>query len=103
MENIVISKIKKVVFNDCSSYEEERSRNGCGYGFWDEYSRTPDGKWEVSHGTTADMYFCPCCGGFGECMCGGEYETITDDELENLIRNFQESEDEWIEITYMEG
>lgn len=93
-----ITKTNKIRFNDYSSYESERGSNGGCYGFWTNYTKRPDGLWEISYGTTSDMDFCPCCGMFGNCLCDGEYETVTEDELVRLVNNFHETEDEWIEI-----
>lgn len=42
--------IQRVRFNDFSEYESEKSANGGAYGFWTDYTRQEDGRWEVSYG-----------------------------------------------------
>ena len=69
--------------------------------------------WEISHGTTADMEFCPVCGKFGdhyegdECVyesgysCG-EYEVISEDDLLSIVEKALEEESEDKEIKFMD-
>ena len=100
--------IKKVRFNDFSEYESGKSNNGGCYGFWTDYNRLENGLFEVSYGTTADFSYCPVCGSFNDHYEGddscyesgyscGEFETVTESELLNLINDFEETEDCYIE------
>lgn len=105
MINENIKKFSKIRFTDLSDYDSEKANDGGCYGFWTDYTKIDNDKWEVSHGTTADMDFCPCCGSFEdhydyekESYSCGDFETITTDELVNLINNFQETETEYIDF-----
>lgn len=40
--------IQRVRFNDFSEYESEKSANGGSYGFWTDYTRLENGRWEAS-------------------------------------------------------
>lgn len=82
--------------------------NGC-YGFWTDYTRLEDGNWEVSYGTTADLPYCPVCGSFNDHYEGddccyesgyscGDCEVVTEEKLLELINEFKETEDEYIEF-----
>ncbi len=107
-----MKNIKHVRFVDYSGYDPDKCNNGGCYGFWTDYHRLPDGNFEVSYGTTADFEFCPACGSFGNhveydaetdeeifsCTCGS-FEIITEEELEQLIDNFVETDDCYIDIT----
>lgn len=95
--------IERVRFNDFSEYESEKSANGGKYGFWTDYTRQEDGRWEVSYGTTAEFDFCPVCGSFddhrledGTYECG-EFQTVSEEELIEEINKFVETDDEFIE------
>lgn len=113
MEKKCLAGINKVRFWDFSLHEEKLSRNGGCYGFWTDYSRTDGDMWEISHGTTADMEFCPVCGHFGdhyegdECIyesgysCG-EYEVISEGELLSIIEKALEEDSEDKEIKFMD-
>lgn len=100
MENL--KGITKVRFNDFSDYDSEKCRNGGCYGFWTDYTSLENGTFEVSYGTTADFEYCPVCGSFDDHYEGddtylcGEFETITETELLNLINSFVETEDCYI-------
>ena len=99
--------VKIVRFNDFSDYESGLCNNGGHYGFWTDYTRLPDGRWERSFGTTADFQFCPCCGSFGNHYCQddngdyeftcGNYDIVSEGELLTEIHQFQESDDRYIE------
>lgn len=100
MENL--NNIRRVRINDYSQYVEGKSCNGGCYGFWTDYKRTETG-WEISYGSTADSDFsyCPCCGSFNDhynyknknYTCG-EFEVITTEELEEIIRSFEEEHED---------
>lgn len=103
-----LNGIKRVRFNDYSEYESGKSNNGGCYGFWTDYDRLENGKWEVSYGTTADFDYCPVCGSFNNhyegddcwynsCYSCGEFKTVTETELLKLINDFEETDDEYIE------
>lgn len=103
-----LNGIKRVRFNDDSEYESGKSNNGGCYGFWTDYNRLENGKWEVSYGTTADFDYCPVCGSFNNHYEGdedcyesgyscGEFKTVTETELLKLINDFEETDDEYIE------
>ena len=99
MKKIKLENKYKVRFNDFTNYEAETGCNGGNYGFWITYYRKPGTEeWEVEHGTTADFPFCPICGQFGEHPDCTEYETVTTEEVEKEIENFEETETEYIEI-----
>lgn len=105
-----LAEVKRVRINDYSEYESGKSSNGGCYGFWTDYNRV-EGGWEVSYGTTADFEFCPCCGSFDshygydeeEYTCG-EFEVISNEELEKIISSFESehSEDDDYFIEYKE-
>ena len=95
--------IQRVRFNDFSEYESEKSANGGSYGFWTDYTRLENGRWEASYGTTAEFDFCPVCGSFddhrledGTYECG-EFQTVSEEELIEEINKFVETDDEFIE------
>lgn len=52
----------EVKFLDYSEYDSEKCNNGGCYGFRTEYIRISDERLEVTHGTTADLTYCPVCG-----------------------------------------
>ena len=77
--------IQRVRFNDFSEYESEKSANGGSSGFWTDYTRLENGRWEASYGTTAEFDFCPVCGSFddhrledGTYECG-EFQTVSEE------------------------
>ena len=97
----------RIRFNDYSNYDSDKCRNGGCYGFWTQYDLVGNSIFEVSHGTTADMDFCPVCGSFNDHYEGddsvyesgyscGDFEKITADELIKLIDNFEETEEKYI-------
>lgn len=106
MRKIKVNEITKIRFNDFSNFDESNANNGGCYGFWTDFTRSDDGSFEVEYGTTADMEFCPCCGHFGahfdydseNFTCRDQFETVTEDELLEIIDNFEESDDTYIEI-----
>lgn len=103
-----LENVKRVRLNDYSEYESGKSNNGGCYGFWTDYNRVENG-WEVSYGTTADFPYCPCCGSFNEhydyeeegYICG-DFEVVSAEELERIIKSFEEehSEDDDYSIEY---
>lgn len=93
-----LKNLKRVKFNDYSEYESDKSNNGGCYGFWTNYDKLEDGRWQISYGTTADFEFCSCCGGFGSSCGCEEHQTVTDEELLKLINGFTETEDEYLEF-----
>lgn len=104
-----LNGIQEIRINDYSQYDSEKCNNGGAYGFWTKYDRLPNGKFEISYGTTADFEFCPVCGCFNdhydpeydsEYSCG-DFEIITETELLEIINNFKETEDFFIDF-YME-
>lgn len=103
---------KRIRFCDYREYESGRHNNGGCYGFWTDYENMGNGTWEVSYGTTADFNYCSVCGQFDDHYEGeesvydsgyscGEYKTVTDAELLQLINDFEETEDEYIEYTFL--
>ena len=105
-----LNGIKRVRFNNYSEYDSEKSNDGGSYGFWTDYSRLENGKWEVSYGTTADFEYCPVCGSFNDHYAEdeddiynsgyscGEFATATSDELIDEINKFEkehENDDEY--------
>lgn len=104
-----IKKVERVFLNDYSDYVSEKSRNGGCYGFWTVYTRVSESEFVASYGTTADMSYCPVCGFFndhyeGENSCYesgywcGEFERVSEAELFEIINNFKEDEDHYVEI-----
>lgn len=109
MKREEIKNVRRIRFNDFSDYDSEKCNNGGCYGFWTDYNRLENGKWEISYGTTADMDFCPCCGSFNDHYVGddcrydseydcGEFGIVTEDELLKIIDEFEENEGEYIEF-----
>ena len=103
-----LNEVKRVIFNDYSDYQSNTCHTGGNYGFWTNYNRLPNGKWQVSYGTTADFSYCPCCGTFEDHYEGdeaiydsgyscGDFEQITESELLGRINNFKETDNEYIE------
>ena len=43
-----LNGITCVRFNDYTDYDPNRCHNGGSYGFWTDYDRFDNGKWEVS-------------------------------------------------------
>lgn len=106
---------KKVRVYDYSDYKEGHSSNGGCYGYWVDYTRIGlSDLFEISYGTTADFDFCPCCGSFGdhshydceadlvEYSCG-DFKTITAAELNDKLRQIEESTEKWYEILDPKG
>lgn len=100
--------IKKIRLNDFSEYEAGKCNNGGCYGFWTDYFRLDSGLFEAVYRTTADFDYCPVCGSFNSHYQGedsyyesefscGEFKTVTEAEMLNLINNFEETEDCYIE------
>ena len=103
-----LNGINKVRFCDYTEYNSEKCNNGGCYGFWTDYNRLENGNFEISYGTTADFEYCPVCGSFNNHYASdddiyesgytcGEFETVTETELLELINNFEETEDCYIE------
>ena len=101
--------INKVRFNDYTMYDPNKCRNGGQYGFWEDYDRTEEGTFECSRHTTADMEYCPVCGSFNDHYEGqdcdwesgyscGEFVVVTEKELLDLINDFVETEEKYIEF-----
>lgn len=109
MKKVNLDGISRVRFCDYTEYNSEKCNNGGCYGFWKDYNRTEAGLFEVSYGTTADFEYCPCCGSFNNHNASedndifesgytcGEFGTVTESELLELINGFDETEDEFIE------
>lgn len=105
-----LNGINGVKFCNYSEYDHNKCNNGGCYGFWTQYDRTECGLFEVSYHTTADFEYCPCCGSFNNHCASedndiyesgytcGEFETVTETELLELINNFEETEDCYIEM-----
>lgn len=107
-KKLSLNGVIRVTMRDYSDYDSEKCHDGGHYGFWVDYDRLANGKWEVSYGTTADIEYCPCCGRFADHYVGdschydsgyscGEYQTITETELLKLINNFKEVDGKSIE------
>lgn len=107
MKKTNLDGINRVRVCDYTNYDSEKCNNGGCYGFWTDYDRLEDGKWNVSFGTTADFEYCPCCGSFNDHYEGndccyesgyscGEFETVTETELLKLINEFDETDDQYI-------
>lgn len=115
MKKTNLEGIQRVRFCDYTEYQSEKSNNGGCYGFWTDYNRLENGKWEVSYGTTADFAYCPVCGNFDEHYEGdddccydsgyscGEFHTVTESELLKLIEEFTETDDEYIVVSRKDG
>ena len=97
----------EVKFLDYSEYDSEKCNNGGCYGFRTEYTRISDERLEVTHGTTADLVYCPVCGSFSDHYDGndsvfdsgyscGEFSTVTTGELLKFINEFEETGDQYI-------
>lgn len=108
MKKTNLDRVNRVRFCDYSNYDSEKCNNGGCYGFWTDYNRLENGKWEVNYGTTADFEYCPVCGSFNEHYEGdegcyesdyscGEFETVTENELLKLINEFVETDNQYIE------
>lgn len=94
-----LENVKRVRFNDFSNYDPDKCNNGGKYGFWTDYDHLENGNWKVSYGTTADLSFCPCCNDFhsyNKESCG-DYGQITEAKLLELINDFKETEECYIE------
>ncbi len=100
--------INRVRFNDFTEYDIDKCNNGGAYGYWTDFSRQKDGLWERTYGTTSDIEFCPCCGVFAdhtpveeeECKTEftcGNCEKFTEKEVLEMIADYTETEDEYIE------
>ena len=109
-----LKNVKKVFLNDYSDYDSEHCNNGGGYGFWEQYTREPDGTYLQTFGTTADFDFCECCGTFGNHSATidydpydsgytcGDFQYLSERELLKLINNYPETEGFFVEIKYDE-
>ena len=99
MKKINLDNIKRVRFCDYTEYDSNLCNNGGCYGFWTDYNRLENGKWEVSYGTTADFEYCPVSPDFHSSTADrcGDCATVTDTELLKLIEDFVETDDEYIE------
>lgn len=99
-------KYKKVFITDLSDYDPDRCSNGGKYAFFAIYvSRDDNSGYDVRYGTSADMLFCPACGGFGHVYdpdakhndCDGP-QVITEDEMNQILLKSNKESDN-IEIT----
>ena len=66
---------------DNSHYAQETCNTGGDYGFSTYYTERPDGRFDVTYGTTADFAYCPLCGSFyqgDECPCGMTEPDVVD-------------------------
>nr|WP_270249122.1 hypothetical protein [Coprococcus catus] len=106
-----LNNIESVKFCDYTSYDPNKCHDGGSYAFYKNYKRDDNGMWYAVYSTTADFDYCPCCGIFSDhydedyesgYSCG-EFETVTDEELLDIINSFEETEDEYIEFRYKEG
>lgn len=113
---ITFDTCNTVRLSDYSDYKSDKCNNGGCYGFWTDYSRLENGKWELSFHTTADFDYCPCCGSFNDhhvwsdeddiydsgFSCG-KFETISTEELVNIINEFekQHGNDDNYSIEYL--
>lgn len=92
-----LERYKKVIINDFSDFEAEKSRDGGRYGFWTNFNRVDDEKWEVTYGTTADFDFCPYCGNWGDSCGCDEPQIISSSDLLIELSGFRETEDKFIQ------
>ena len=106
-----LNNIESVKFCDYTSYDPDKCHDGGSYAFYKDYRRDDNGKWYAVYSTTADFDYCPCCGIFSDhydedyesgYSCG-EFETVTDEELLDIINSFEETEDEYIELKVKDG
>lgn len=109
LENL--DNVKSVSFCDYTSYDPDKCHDGGSYAFYKNYKRDYNGKWYAVYSTTADFDYCPCGGIFSDhydeeyesgYSCG-EFETVTDEELLDIINSFEETEDEYIEFKVKDG
>ena len=96
----------KVKIDDNSKYKSETCNTGGDYGFSTYYTERPDGRFDVTHSTTADFAFCPLCGRFYQraCPCGMEEPEVVDLETVNreisyAMREYAQGEDWEISIS----
>ena len=100
-----LSNVKRVKLTDWSQYDSRTSRNGGGYWFSTEFDREEDGRWSIAYYTSAEFFYCSCCGCFnskGYCDCDGEYEVISEEELMKRISSFEADDDHTIDFFYNE-
>lgn len=106
-----LNDYNRVRINDYTNYDAEKCNNGGCYAFFTDYIKRPDGKWEISYDTTADLEYCPVCGSFenhrGDVNCPyesgytcGEFKVISEEELLNIINNFEETKEEYVDVLY---
>lgn len=95
--------ITQIRLRDDTEYNYKLCRNGGCYGYWTDYERLKNNLFRVSYGTTSEFSYCPACGawdyhdiGNGEFSCG-DYQTITESELWEIIHNFEEDDYNYIE------
>ena len=71
----------KIRIKDMVHYAPETCNTGGDYGFSTYYEERPDGRFDVTYGTTADFAYCPLCGSFyrgDECSCGMTEPDVVD-------------------------
>lgn len=104
IKEILSGKINKVILNDESEYNPDTCHTGGNYAYYTIYERVANTEtWEMSFGTSAEFDYCPVCGNFqdhrdpdGDGYICGDFEIITTDELNEVIRET----DEMVECYY---
>lgn len=92
-----MNKFNKIIEHDLSDYVQEKSSNGGQYLYETEYRKVENG-FEIHHFSSAEFKFCECCGCFGNCSCDGQFKIISFDEMSELIEEFQEDENHFLEF-----
>lgn len=92
-------KIKFAKVADYTGYDSRSGRNGGKYGFWEEYRYLGEGRYELTHHTTAQGFsFCECCGSFQDGCCERP-QTVDEEVVWSAIKAAQSagSSDIWAE------
>ena len=95
--------MKKVVITDYSEYDPNLSNNGGAYSYSTIYEKLDNiGLWRVSYATSAEFYFCPCCGTFGCDVCDpkwpGDYDIVNTNKVMWEIEKARMTEDMEVKI-----
>lgn len=93
-----MNKYKTVIITDDTNYVAGKESNGGCYSFTSYYVwDNTGGAYEVQYRTSADFQYCTGCGRFSDCNC--IHARITEDKLDEIIKQKKEKNDERVIVS----